>query len=261
MLFIQEPKLFLNLSNTAETASASYLALLDDVTSSKDGVPNPKLLTKPSSQIVDMKNNCVFNNNKYQVLRFEVTNAQFYDFVQKNTAWTKKRIAPQYHDGNYLRHWRQGQPPYGGEYHPVVYVSWYAADAYCRWRGGRLPSREEWMATAGCGYDSRSPKKYPWGNEFDKNLCNVGFEVGTTVPVGYYPGSSDTGAYDMCGNVWEWTASKKDRYYFLKGGSWGGYRKVDAEIQNDYLSVAQRTGNHIGFRCAWEVPEEERRIP
>lgn len=65
---------------------------------------------------------------------------------------------------------------------PAACVTWYEADAYARWRGGRLPTEAEWEFAA------RGPKSrvYPWGNEFDSNRANVVESKGLK-PVGSYP--------------------------------------------------------------------------
>src|SRR5690606_34310947 len=86
--------------------------------------------------------------------------------------------------------------------HPKVCITWYEAEAYASWRGGRLPTEAEWEFAAR-GADSLI---YPWGNEWDTTLANVEESEGL-MPVGSYPdGVSWVGAQDMAGNAMEWVA-------------------------------------------------------
>jgi formylglycine-generating enzyme required for sulfatase activity len=108
-------------------------------------------------------------------------------------------------------HWDGDEYPAGKGDHPVVYVTWHDAVAYCRWlteQTGqlyRLPTEAEWEKAAR-GSDGR---QYPWGNEFDPARCNsVAGGPGETTPVGQYPeGASPYGILDMAGNVWEWCST------------------------------------------------------
>jgi len=146
----------------------------------------------------------------YYLAKTPVTNVQYNAFVQAT-----HRRRP--------KHWEGGEPPRGKDDHPVVYVSWDDAVAYCNWlaevtgRPYQLPSEAEWEKGAR-GSDGRI---YPWGNQWDAKWCNAGegSKLDTT-PVGAYPqGASPHGLLGMAGNVWEWTRSiAKDYPYDPKDG-------------------------------------------
>jgi formylglycine-generating enzyme required for sulfatase activity len=117
--------------------------------------------------------------------------------MRKKEAWTQPKL------------W--DDPRFNGTNQPVVGVSWYEANAFCRWLTAelgyeiRLPSEAEWEKAAR-GTDGRV---YPWGNTWDAAKANTRESgIGTTTPVGCFPdGVSPYGALDMSGNLFEWTAT------------------------------------------------------
>lgn len=111
-----------------------------------------------------------------------------------------------------------------GEEHaqyPRNCVTWAQADAYCRWRGGRLPTEAEWEFAAH-GADGRL---YPWGSEPpDDTRARWGGALGLrrlyTAPVGSYPaGASPFGVLDMSGNVSEWVGDTVGSGHVVRGGA------------------------------------------
>src|SRR5215203_1559408 len=118
--------------------------------------------------------------------RTEVTNLQFKRFLEQNPEWQKDRIASTYHNGKYLQHWTGNNFASGQDKYPVVFVSWYAAAAYCQSQGKRLPTEVEWEYAARGGLDG---KAFPWGDEMpDKTRANFSAsELKTATAVASYP--------------------------------------------------------------------------
>lgn len=190
---------------------------------------------------------------EFYIDRFEVTNAQYKAFVDA----TKRSPPP---------HWQEGKyPPEKGDY-PVVNVSWYEAEAYCRWVGKRLPTEEEWEKAAR-GNDSQI---FPWGNEFDEKKGNVGrASIGGPTAVGSYKGDqSPFGVYDLAGNVMEWTDSWYkaypgnrfrssdfgEKFKVVRGDTWGdsGHFYLTHFTRSAYRQnvVPEGRFDFVGFRCA-----------
>ncbi|MDE0552721.1 MAG: SUMF1/EgtB/PvdO family nonheme iron enzyme, partial [Candidatus Poribacteria bacterium] len=126
----------------------------------------------------------------------EVTKAQFKAFVLENPQWRKDRIRKRFHTGDYLYDWNGNNYPDGEAAYPVTYVSWYAAMAYSKWAGKRLPTEAEWEYAARGGLVG---KVYPYGNTITPHDANYGSNVGGPRAVGCYP-VNGYGLYDMAGN-------------------------------------------------------------
>ncbi len=114
------------------------------------------------------------------------------------------------------------QPVTGFEYYPAIYISWYGAYEYCKWKGGRLPTEAEWEYAAGDALldhlkygttdDFTELGEYAWTNENS---------LGQSKPVGNRE-SNSLGLYDMLGNVNEWCSDWFGKYYYqtCRDSSW-----------------------------------------
>ena len=141
---------------------------------------------------------------------YEVTNAQYKEFIDANPQWQKDRILRQYRVLEYLQDWTNNNYPIGKGNHPVVYVGWYGAMAYAVWAGKRLPTEAEWEKAARGGLIG---KRYPWGNSIDSSKVDYNMRVRGTTPVGHYS-ANGYGLYDMAGNVYEWCLDVYDKDFY-----------------------------------------------
>ena len=163
----------------------------------------------------------------------------------------------------------------GGEYrpksgyadHPVTKISWYGANAYCRWAGAQLPTEAQWEYAAR-GQDGYI---YPFGNDAPTcELAQFSGCPGDTVPVGgLIDGTSWCDAMDMAGNVSEWTSDWDGDYFpgaqtnptgpaeglykVLRGGAFNSYA-TDIRTSRRYGHAPLPGYGNIGFRCADVAP-------
>jgi iron(II)-dependent oxidoreductase len=186
--------------------------------------------------------------------KFLVTNAQYARFV----ASTQRR-AP--------LNWKDGRIPQGELLKPVTMVTWNDAADYCAWDHRRLPNEAEYEK-AGRGTDGR---RWPWGDQMDPTRLNTYYNVGSSTNVTAYPrGASIYGAYDLSGNVAEWTAddlrpyegskaaqnlpsgaatAQTGSYKVLRGGSWKG-DPFSTSLYHRNFDLPNHATNFYGFRCA-----------
>jgi iron(II)-dependent oxidoreductase len=154
--------------------------------------------------------------------------------------------------------------------YPVIGVSWYQAETFCKWIDGRIPTEAEWEKAARGEFG----QIFPWGNEStDCRLLNIHgcAEEPGPVPVSSYPGgASPYGVDDMAGNVREWVFDwyAEDAYKHIalvnpsgptegklkvvRGGGWKDFEEnVRAAARSAY--PPESTHEDVGFRCIPQV--------
>ena len=201
---------------------------------------------------------------------YSVSNADYFRFVGAEPSWSREQLDPDSHNGRYLEHWQDGAPPPALLQHPVTFVTWQAAVAYCAWRDKRLPTEAEYEWAA---QDGESRHEFPWGDALpsDKLVSWGGNGIDQTVPVGSYPPNA-RGLYDMSGNVWHFTADPWLGAYadmaewsgsvaeadaradpsirrVVRGGSWGANAaNLRVRYRDSHRPFDAR--EMVGFRCA-----------
>ncbi len=202
--------------------------------------------------------------SRFYMARLPITNAQYEMFAPSHTA----KRAP----------WADGT-------HPVLYVSWDEAQAFCAWlsrreqKRYRLPTEAEWEFSAR-GEDGRI---FPWGSwssvghfanfadartNFPWRDTSIDDGFAETAPVGSFPrGASPFGIEDLSGNVFEWCldtyesykgrevlnpqASQKSRHRVYRGGSWKS-RMSSLRATARAFNESAYLGNDLGFRVVCE---------
>lgn len=199
-----------------------------------------------------------------------VSNADYLEFVTENPKWRKSAIKPIFADHNYLGHWLDDLEPGDGAPpgNPVVNVSWFAAKAYCKYAGKRLPTVAEWEYAALASEDRQDGSDDP---AFKERILDWYARPASAPAVA--PGNFRNfyGVYDMHGLVWEWTYdfntalvsgesradSGLDRQLFCGSGSVGS---SDFKDYTGFMRFGFRSsleGNYtvssLGFRCACDM--------
>ena len=192
--------------------------------------------------------------------REPVTNAEYLAFVRANPAWRRDRAKALFVDADYLATWAASDelgtaPPRA----PVVRVSWFAARAYCAWRGGRLPREAEWELDAAADAHRRDASDSP---ELEAQLLAwYAQPTPSRLPdVGGPPNA--WGVSDLHGLVWEWIEDFTAALVTTDPTQVCGAEAAAARDPRAYAAFlrfafraslqARDTVSSLGFRCAYD---------
>lgn len=222
--------------------------------------------------------------SSFQMSNYEITNAQYIEFLNdigcnangsyNDPVYGNVEYIDMNDSGCAIAH--NGSSFYfvGSSYAPtsncpVIEVTWYGANAYCLWAGGRLPTEAEWEAAARGGTAGQAAGTYgdQWAGTNDKiQLSNYAWFYSNsntqTYPVGTKT-ENELGLHDMSGNVWEWCGDWYDHPFpsgnnnptgpssaserVGRGGSWSSYA-FGCKVANRGSSIPDDSESYLGFR-------------
>jgi sulfatase modifying factor 1 len=172
----------------------------------------------------------------FMIDRVPVSNADFYLFTQAHGRWSKGAIPSLFAETTYLSHWIEResvwQPLPAQAQHGVVNVSWFAADAYCKDQGKRLPSVAEWE------YVARASETNPDGSQdehYNQTILDWYAQPTAARNVGQTP-ANFWGVKDLHGLNWEWT---EDFNSTLTSGE----SRADSSVNTDLDCAAAASGS------------------
>ena len=213
--------------------------------------------------------------NRFAIDRTEVSIAAFALFAEGGDF-----VSQAERDGGgkvYARDWEQKlgwtwRRPFGIEPDkrlPAVHLAYSEAEAFCKWRGARLPTEAEWREAAYTERRSNPPSDFVKDQDYPYPTGNSPLGANCLTDCGYTPSSSFShlldrgigpslvgstrrgvnGLYDMGANVWEWVDSGPGDFKVTAGGSWW-YGKEPMHRTHRALKPSKTAVIYIGFRCA-----------
>lgn len=209
----------------------------------------------------------------FQLEEHAVTQAQFLRFVLANPKWRRSAVRRVFADENYLRAWPSDtEHEVGLGDRPVTHVSWFAARAYARWLGRRLPTLQEWEYVAAASQEAADASGEEGHNQrildwYSAPSPAVPPPVRST-PKNYF------GLHDLHGMIWEWVENFNtalvtgesrgdtalERTLFCGGGSIGSANPADYASFMRFAFRSSLKGSYtvknLGFRCATDSTKE-----
>lgn len=196
-----------------------------------------------------------------------VTNEEFLAFVKANPQWQRSRVKQVYADSNYLKLWPGDTtlPNNADPAAPVCDISWFAAKAYAKSVGKRLPTLDEWEFVAMADEKVANARKTP---EYSNRIVDLYLQKDRQFKAVKKTAPNYWGVYNMFDLIWEWTddfnsvmATEDSRVgeYDDKGLFCAGSATSATDVLNyaAFMRFALRgslkanyTVANLGFRCA-----------
>lgn len=213
------------------------------------------------------------NVDGFYLDKFIVTNHQFKQFVEQHPQWQAANIKPIFADEQYLKLWHEPHPD-NFEQQPVTFVSWFAARAYCKAQGKRLPSFNEWEYAGSASETSANGSQEPGFSqrllEWYSKPAILNLPSVDETPKNYW------GVYGMHGVIWELVSdfnsnlvtgesradSALENKLFCGAGAAGSVDPSDYAAFMRYAMRSSLEGDYtmrtLGFRCAMDAELDER---
>ncbi len=196
-----------------------------------------------------------------------VTNEEFLAFVKANPQWRKSAISTIFADTTYLYNWPSDLelPTNAKPDAPVTFVSWYAAKAFAKSVGKRLPTLDEWEFVAMADEDTMNARKK---KSYSAAIIDLYLVKDRQYNAVKQSNPNYWGVYNMFDLIWEWTddfnsilsvgdsrsGSNEDKNLFCAAGATSA---TDVNNYAAYMRFGMRTSikahytiSNLGFRCA-----------
>ncbi len=208
----------------------------------------------------------------FRIMRRPVTNAEYLGFVKSNAEWNRAHAPAALAEKRYLSHWAGALNPGAAALpdRPVTWISWFAAQGYCKSQGGRLPTWIEWEYVAAADETRRDARLDPAWRE--AILAWYSRPSNTVLPPVGAQHANYYGVQDLHGLVWEWVDDASALLVSSDNREQGaadklrfcGAAALSTDDRENYailmrvallssLEAADATGN-LGFRCARGLP-------